>query len=162
MAHAKSWSVKVNVDAILFTRFSEYGVGMVARDATCYFLAGRTIWFLGVISVSEAELVGVYEAILWSYNMGFTSVVIEMDVKVVCDAINEKRIGNSTFGSYVSACIDLCSSFLCCDFNCVRRQANCVAHAFARVFRLYESPHTWVEPPDFVDGFLNSFCTDCE
>ncbi|KAL8462014.1 hypothetical protein ACS0TY_033191 [Phlomoides rotata] len=103
--------MKVNVDATLFARFSEYGVGMVARDATCCFLAGRTIWFLGDVSASEVELVGVYEALLWSYNMGFTSVVVEMDVKVVCDAINEKKIGDSTFGSYVSTCIDLHSSF---------------------------------------------------
>ncbi|KAL8525516.1 hypothetical protein ACS0TY_014946 [Phlomoides rotata] len=85
---------------------------MVACDSVGCFLAGRKIWFPADISASEAELIGVYEALLSSCNMDFTSVVVEIDAKVVCDEINEKKIGDSTFGSYVSACIDLCLLFL--------------------------------------------------
>ncbi|KAL8514129.1 hypothetical protein ACS0TY_013308 [Phlomoides rotata] len=125
---------------------------MVACDSMGYFLAGRMIWFPGDISASEVE----------SCNMGFNSVVVEMDAKVVCDAINEKRIGESTFGSYVSPCIGICSSFFSCNFNFVRRQANIVVHSFARVSRLYESLHTLVKPSDFVDDLLKGCCTSCE
>ncbi|KAL8484575.1 hypothetical protein ACS0TY_027034 [Phlomoides rotata] len=44
----------------------------------------------------------------------------------------------------------------------VYRNANMLAHSFARASISFSSSNIWDEPPGFVDGLLDSICHSCE
>uniref|UniRef100_A0A803P564 Reverse transcriptase zinc-binding domain-containing protein n=1 Tax=Cannabis sativa TaxID=3483 RepID=A0A803P564_CANSA len=70
-------SIKVNVDAIVFSDNSTYGIGFVARDSNNFFVEGGTKLFHGSIS-PVAEAIGVWEALSWIKDR-WLSVVLETD-----------------------------------------------------------------------------------
>ncbi|KAL8483110.1 hypothetical protein ACS0TY_025967 [Phlomoides rotata] len=143
--------VKINIDAATFSETKEIGLGIVVRDDLG-----------GLYEPADAEIMGVYEALVWGKELGFTDIVLEMDVKVVQEAITRREVSDSVFGNYVHSCIEISSLFHCCRFRFVPRLANYVAHVFARASRSFSSPHSWVEPPNFVDGLLREVCSSCE
>ncbi|KAL8518297.1 hypothetical protein ACS0TY_009599 [Phlomoides rotata] len=110
--------------------------------------------FPGLFKVDEAEIMEVFEALLWARDLGFSDIEVEMDAKNVKDVILKETRSSSVFGSFVQSCVELSDLFQRCIFSHVPRSANSVAHSFARASRSFSSLHTWVEPPSFVDGFL--------
>ncbi|KAL8505784.1 hypothetical protein ACS0TY_016849 [Phlomoides rotata] len=95
-------------------------------------------------------------------NLDLDNIELEMDAKVVVGAFNSDAQGDSTFGCYIRSCRDLFSTFNCILLRFVPRIANVVTHSFARALVSFLSPHSWVEPPSFVDDLLDSFCNSCE
>ncbi|KAL8534291.1 hypothetical protein ACS0TY_010340 [Phlomoides rotata] len=63
---------------------------MVARDNFGDFMVGRTLVFPGLFKVMEAEIMGVFEALVWARDLGFTDIVIEMDSKNVQEALHKE------------------------------------------------------------------------
>lgn len=62
------------------------------------------------------------------------------------------------FGDYSQTCKELLLQCLNTSVNFVKREANIMAHAFARASRLYESHSNWVDPSNFVVGLSISTC----
>ncbi|KAL8481550.1 hypothetical protein ACS0TY_027890 [Phlomoides rotata] len=85
---------------------------------------------------------------------------MEMDSKRTYDAILAQAHMDNVFGNYIDRVKILLRDNPSFSVRWVYRSANSVTHAFARAFRVFKSPHYWVEPPNFVDGLLN-FCTSC-
>ncbi|KAL8474916.1 hypothetical protein ACS0TY_031360 [Phlomoides rotata] len=54
---------------------------MVACDDSGHFVVGRTVVFLGLYKVDEAEIMGVFEVLLWAMGLGFSDIEVEMDAK---------------------------------------------------------------------------------
>ncbi|KAL8554186.1 hypothetical protein ACS0TY_002410 [Phlomoides rotata] len=100
---------------------------------------------------------GFMEALSWVKDLGLQNVVIEGDSKIVIDAINLNVEGVSAFHDVISTCRLLVSEFNNCSILFAKREANIMAHTFARVSRVHESPSWWVNPPDFVVGLPVTF-----
>lgn len=114
------------------------------------------------MTVEEGEAWGTWEAMFWARALGFNSVVVEVDAKMITDAVRKEAKVDTPFGNYVEMIKEFLRNNHSFSINLVRRNANCVAHAFAKNSRFFENPNIWVEPPIFVDGLLESFCSSCD
>ncbi|KAL6575052.1 hypothetical protein OROMI_012337 [Orobanche minor] len=129
--------VKLNVDAATFENLAATGVGVVVRDD-----------------------MGEYGALSWVRELGLQNIEVELDILSVVKAI-DKLEDNSTSCGFIAACLNIISSFIWCIVSYIPRNVNIVAHKIARASCSYSSPHTWVEPPIFVDDLLTSTCSSC-
>ncbi|XP_074373770.1 uncharacterized protein LOC141714129 [Apium graveolens] len=58
--------LKVNVDGAVVEGRNFFSVGMALRDHHGQFIAGKTLKIAGGVSVMEAELIGILEALAWA------------------------------------------------------------------------------------------------
>lgn len=58
-------TLKLNVDASVFSGASSFSLGLVIRDDIGMFIRGRTVCVASATSVFEAETYGVLEALSW-------------------------------------------------------------------------------------------------
>ncbi|KAL6568095.1 hypothetical protein OROHE_003779 [Orobanche hederae] len=145
--------VKLNIDAAQFQDITITGYGLVLRDENGEFVAAKTGHFPGTYNSNEAEGIGLLEGLIWLKNMDFHYVNIEMDAKGVIQAVKNRDMNHAAYGSIISDCVELLDSNSGFTISYISRNANCMAHVFARVSKSFSSPHSWVEPPDFVVAF---------
>ncbi|KAL6517616.1 hypothetical protein OROMI_033317 [Orobanche minor] len=138
------------------------GYGLVLRDENGEFVAAKTGHFPGTYNSDEAEGIGLLEGLIWLKNMDFHYVNIEMDAKGVIQAVKNRDMNHTAYGSIIFDCVELLDSNNGFTISYISRNANCMAHVFVRASKSFSSPHSWVEPPDFVDGLLDSICISCD
>ncbi|KAL8484820.1 hypothetical protein ACS0TY_027204 [Phlomoides rotata] len=90
---------KCNIDVAQFHDSLETGMGMVICDDAGFFVVCRTVHFPGVLRSDEAEIMGHHEALSWLKNVGFEGIDVEMDAKVVVDAVSARRFDDTPFGN---------------------------------------------------------------
>lgn len=91
--------------------------------------------------------------------MELDRVVIEVDTKIVVDAVNSSKQDISIFGDNITKCRVLlieCSNF---SVSFIYRNVIKLTHRLARMSRNLSSSSFWVEPPNVVDNLLEDFCT---
>ncbi|GAU32650.1 hypothetical protein TSUD_218990 [Trifolium subterraneum] len=115
---ALGW-VKCNVDIAFVSGSGRTSVGLCFRDNSGQFMA----------AMEEARY------------RGLDRVQFESDSKVLIEAIQMKRRGNSEFLSIVHDILSFMSSFLNFEVKFVRRQVNSVAHTLARAANSWTSFH---------------------
>ncbi|KAL8491613.1 hypothetical protein ACS0TY_023274 [Phlomoides rotata] len=96
--------LSLDVDAAFFKDTMEMGLGMVLRDDHGDFIVGRSLVLPGCYAVDVSEAYGVYEALSWIKHLGVHSVVIEMDAKLVFDALKGSTSSRSVFGNVIASC----------------------------------------------------------
>jgi hypothetical protein len=96
------------------------------------FIVAGTTWIDGCCSILEGESIALIEALKVMEQRGYSHVVFETDSKSVVDAIHHFRGGSSEVSSIVSNIFNIlyCNQNFLVKF--VKRQANMVAHTFAR------------------------------
>ena len=138
--------LKINVDAALTTGQNSYAVGMVIRNHHSQYKAGKIMRFAGMVSVLEAELKGILEAILWAQEIAGCSVTIESDSLISTNAINHGHDSSLEAEDLVQQCQEVLSNNSRISVRHVKKQANKVAHNLARVpcerncFIVFSSP----------------------
>ncbi|KAL8519132.1 hypothetical protein ACS0TY_010174 [Phlomoides rotata] len=80
---------KRNIDAAQFANSNSTGIGMILRDDTGCILLTRTLCFPGKFRAEEVEAIGLFEVLSWIESIGVENVVVEMNVKLVADAVNK-------------------------------------------------------------------------
>ena len=90
--------VKCNCDAALFQTEGYTGMGCVLRDNQGEFIGYHSTKIHGVLSSRDVEVYGLRQAIIWVLILEFTSVVFELEVKMVVDAFYATCDDNSEFG----------------------------------------------------------------
>ncbi|KAL8513625.1 hypothetical protein ACS0TY_012926 [Phlomoides rotata] len=113
----------------------------------------------GLYAVDVGEAFGVLEALSWIKRLDVGRVVIEMDSKLVFDALTNPARDRSVFGDVIESCKILSNPMGFITFNWVGRNANGFAHLLARNARNYPSPYNWVESSSFFEGVPNFFCS---
>lgn len=58
-------TIKVSVDAAVFTEFSVFGICMVARDSNGYLVQAKAKLFKGISNPGLAEVIAIKEALSW-------------------------------------------------------------------------------------------------
>ncbi|KAK2404967.1 hypothetical protein QL285_054266 [Trifolium repens] len=145
---------KCNVDAAIFKEQNCYGAGMCIRDDKGNFIRAQTLWSYGNPLPHEAEAWGLKAAIFWLRNLGYSSVVIELDCKLVVDGITGKLNFRTEFGMLLYAC--KASLFALSNFRIsfIRRQANNVAHLLARAALSFASRQEFDYIPSCIEVTL--------
>ncbi|KAL8099954.1 hypothetical protein AgCh_032277 [Apium graveolens] len=108
----------------------DFTVGMVLRDHRNTFLVGCTSCFRALVSVFEAEVIGVREALSWVKDMQFNAckVELETDSLLVVQGIKNSVINLLEVGEVLEQCRRYLRELEGISIHFVRNQANRVAH----------------------------------
>ena len=143
--------LKLNVDAALFSAKGLVGVSCVLRDSTGSFIAAKATTVNLQVQPHEAEAVGVREALSWIKHDNRLNIIVEMDAKIVYDALCTSPISNSPFGMIIEDCKEMAASVGNVTFSLVRRSANSSALVVARASGSMSGPYIWNSiVPDFL------------
>lgn len=123
----------VNPDAFVFPVSEFFSVGMVVRDCNGWFLRGKNLKLAGVLSVIEAEAVGVLKALSWVKDMSSQNIVIESDALLVVNALKNNLIYQLEVGSTLEACQTKLREHSSIKIKHIKKLANRAAHIMARV-----------------------------
>jgi ribonuclease HI len=113
------------------------------RDDQGRFVKAYTQCFVGKPEISEAEALGVLEALKWLQHEQLTNVKLETDCLQVIQALQSKSRNNIEFGIVINLCHSLLNSNMNCKASHIRRQANRVTHSLAQETRLSASHQTF-------------------
>ncbi|KAL8089987.1 hypothetical protein AgCh_039448 [Apium graveolens] len=131
---SSSNSVKVNVDAALFTDPNRYNYAIVVRDHLGHLVQAMSKCSLGKSSPELAESVGIREALSWLKRSSVSNGIVESDCLQVIQLIRSSFSSYSYLGKVMDDCRhlleDLRSHNVLIRF--VKRSANRVAHYLAR------------------------------
>lgn len=97
------------------------------------FYKARSLCINGEISVFEAEIRGVLEAVKWVAELGVLNVVIECDSMLTVHALRNDTPNYLEVGNFLQECRSLLQSRPDVSVSFVKKQANKVAHLLARV-----------------------------
>ncbi|KAL8097023.1 uncharacterized protein LOC141684882 [Apium graveolens] len=91
-------TIKVSVDAAVFSDFSAFGIGMVARNSSGHLVQAKAKLFQEMATPALAEAMAIKEALSWTKQEQWEKVVIESDSLVAIQAIRSQVPMRSLFG----------------------------------------------------------------
>ncbi|KAL8528906.1 hypothetical protein ACS0TY_006395 [Phlomoides rotata] len=134
------------------------GVGMILHDNSGGFLSCRSLVFPGLYHSDVGEAMSLLEALSWIKQLGLQRVKIEVDTKLVVEALKTSSEVVSMFNYFIHACKRELVHLLWVSIDFVYRAANEKVHRIAIMARTFSSHNCWVEPPSFMVGLLNGTC----
>ena len=84
---------------------------------------------------------GVREALSWIKHENILNVIVEMNAKLVYDALSTSPISKSPFGMMIKDYKEMATSLGNVKFSLVRRSVNSAAHVVARAFGSMSGPY---------------------
>ncbi|CAH9116902.1 unnamed protein product, partial [Cuscuta epithymum] len=140
----KPGRLKLNVDAAV--RVDRCGLGWILRNENGDFVAGVSMPWQGKLSPLEAELIGIREALSWTFEQGWNAVDVESDAS---RAISEIQQGSSTstVGLLAGDMNEKGTSFIDISFTHIRRSANRPAHELDQAACSLSECCIWVSNP---------------
>jgi len=143
-------TMKCNVDCALFNDNTITGYGLCFRDSTGQLVLGMSNYAFFSSSPSEAEALGLLEAIKLVVAHGYQTVTFESDCRFVVNAVNTSQVPLNEVGNIISSCRELLSFQSHFSVKFVRRQTNEVAHSIARASLSYPRPHIFNDVPSYL------------
>lgn len=131
--HPPPGTHKINVDASIFDSENHFSIGMVLLDHQGHFVRGRVCKFAGRVSVFEAELVGILEALIWSTTLPGHTFVVESDSQQSVKAIHSTLHNHLDVEDLVEHCRLLIRNQVGVSIGFVKKQANRVTHLLAHI-----------------------------
>ncbi|XP_074347620.1 uncharacterized protein LOC141686486 [Apium graveolens] len=125
-------TIKVSVDAAVFSDFSAFDIGMVARNSSGHLIQAKAKLFQEMITPALAEAMAIKEALSWTKQEQWKKVVIESDSLVAIQAIRGQVPMRSLLGKVVEDCRNLVKGASTTSLFFVKRYANEAAHYIAR------------------------------
>nr|XP_023881690.1 uncharacterized protein LOC111994061 [Quercus suber] len=138
---------KLNFDAAVFDGTNSSGVGVIVRNSLGEVMAGLSARGPAVANSEEAEALACRKAVEFAMDAGFMDLVIEGDNAAVMKAITSSRLDRSRLGHIYDDIRTLAARFRSCNFGCVKRSANAVAHSLARFASNLVDELVWLEEP---------------
>jgi len=93
--------------------------------------------------VDTMEAYGVYYCLKVCWEGGYRKIEMEMDSKIVADALNSKKILHNYTSCFIHDAHTLGSLFDAISFSHIRRSANMVAHKLTRLALESEGEKSW-------------------
>ncbi|KAL8518614.1 hypothetical protein ACS0TY_009821 [Phlomoides rotata] len=121
------------------------GIIMIIHDDNENFVAYRSLMVSGIYRVDEGETMGLLETLSWLKHMCLPRVKIELDAKMVVDAIRIISGATSVFNDFIAACRRELDELPQLSIHFIYRNANVKTHYIARLARTFPSPNCWVE-----------------
>jgi ribonuclease HI len=146
---------KCNIDASFSTNHNKVGIGMCIRDDQGRFVLAKTEWLTPIHDVDLGEALGLLHAINWVHELELENVDFELDSKNVVTKFHSNKEDMSELGDVIRDCQRLHNSFFTNSrVEFIRRQANEVAHALARVATSLASFHIFIEIPTCIQHII--------
>ncbi|XP_031108689.1 uncharacterized protein LOC116013179 [Ipomoea triloba] len=145
---------KLNIDVAMDDRRRCMGLGWVIRDELGTVVGVLMSRINGLYTVKEVEGMGAREALSWIKQKGWSRVILEMDAKVVTQAVYNGEI-LTPFGTIVQEILDLLNALPYVKFTFVKRSSNEFAHVIAKR-ALCNDGWERVEYLDSLPRFLSS------
>ncbi|MFQ6653610.1 hypothetical protein Gotur_024923, partial [Gossypium turneri] len=126
-----SW-VKLNFDAAYKAQSNKSYSGFIIRNEKGEVMGSGISLHSNVLDAGLAEALACYQGLIFAKEMGFTKLEVEGDARVVIEKINQEEIGRADLDSIIADIKALERFFHQTSVKHVRREANRVAHLFAR------------------------------
>jgi ribonuclease HI len=137
-------SIKLNSDVNLSIP-DLWGIGVIARNDEGLAMASGTWHRPGFNCATTAEAWGIYQALIFAGDCGFSRVEFESDNEKVVKMLNgSEEECKGYLGSIVDSILSLSSNFNQCSFSHVRRSGNGLAHFLAKL-ALADPDKVWME-----------------
>jgi ribonuclease HI len=153
-------TLKLNVDAHPFDD-GRWALGLVLRseDGQCVGAATRVV--NGLENTCDGEALGLEAALEFTSNWKETPITIEMDARIIVEAVNQWRFPRSYWGRMARRCGEQIKSNPKLSLNWVRRTGNGAAHTLANWDR-FEPNKTWfTEPPLCIKEIIQKDVSIC-
>ncbi|KAK5793164.1 hypothetical protein PVK06_034302 [Gossypium arboreum] len=124
--------VKINFDAAFKKELKESCSGLVARNARSEVIFAKTIFHKNIPSAFAAEAMACLQAIRVGLLQGLRKVKVKGDSRTVIRKLQEKVDDRSEIEVFIQDSKYLSFDFESCVFRFVSREANKVAHLFAK------------------------------
>jgi len=146
---------KCNVDASFAQARNQVGIGVRIRDDEGRYVLAKTEWMSLILDLDLGEVLGLLSAMYWIRDLHLSTVDFELDSKTVVDSLYGSKSGVSNFSVVINDCRRLLASDLVTsDVRFIRRQANEVAHSFARVALCHASFHIHIRIPSCISTII--------
>lgn len=107
---------------------------MVARNDEGFTMASGTWFRFGFPSATTAEAWGIYQAMIFAGECGFSKVQFESDNERVIQMLNgTEEVNRLYLGSIIDSILPLRSHFSQCIFSHTKRTGNALAHFLAQL-----------------------------
>lgn len=136
---------KLNFDGACFDGGASSGYGAVIRNGKGEVMAAISVRGGAVRDSEEVEVMACRKALEFAIDAGFTEIILEGDNAMVLKMISQAQPDLSRLGLIYEDIWCLAAGFRFFSSNCVRRNANSVAHALARFARLIDNEIIWLE-----------------
>ena len=138
--HSRHGSLhKLNFDSACFDDGADLCYGAVIRNEKGKVMATIAVRGGAVRDSEEVEVMACRKALEFAIDAGFTKIILEGDNAMVMKTISQAQPNLSQLGLIYEDIWCLVASFKSISSNCVRRNANSVAHALARFARLIDN-----------------------
>lgn len=127
---------------------------MCIRRSRGHFIKVQSKWYEGFPSPSEAEALGLRDAILWFGNLGLSKVHVELYCKLVVDNIVDNSKNELEFGNIIAICRIMLQQHPNFKINFVMRQANCVTHSLTKASKLYTRHQIFNLIPSYISTIV--------
>lgn len=112
------------MDASVTEGANFFSVGMVVQDHQGLFVQGKTMKFAGQVSVMEAEMVGILEALLWINVLPDKPITVESDSLLNVQAINKMEHNQLEVGHLIDQGCSILRSKSSVSVVFIIKQAN--------------------------------------
>ena len=109
------------MDAALFSNRGMTGFGCVLRGPNGDFIFAKAVSVCLWLQPHEAKAMSVREALTWLKQGNISNVIVEMDSKMVYNALIAQTFANSPFGMLIEDSRDLVSKLDNVSFSLVKR-----------------------------------------
>lgn len=148
--------LKLNTDTAIRVGSDSFSIGLVLRDHSGSFVAGKVASFSGNYTVLEAEVSAIYEGLKWLGSLPYQQVVVESDSLLAVQAIRSSSGNLLEVGHIVESCRTYIRSRAGFSISFVKRQANKAAHVMARSPCLLNCQIFFTIPPSSMQETLVS------
>ncbi|XP_045800209.1 uncharacterized protein LOC123894295 [Trifolium pratense] len=147
---------KCNVDAGFHRDLNKTSLGWCLRDHLGNFVMAGTGWREGNYSIVEGEALALFEALKVMEQKGLSHVLVETDSKSVVNAIQHLRDGHSQFSVLIRSIKNVLLLHPNFKVSFIKRQANMVAHTFARAATSWSSRCIFETLPPCIASILSN------
>ncbi|KAL5554900.1 hypothetical protein UlMin_037136 [Ulmus minor] len=136
--------VKVNSDAVWFSKQKKFGLGLVIRDCTGKVLGSVATPISSSVSVAVAESLAMERGASIAKQLGFSTVILELDCMGVTKTLDIRSLQVSELSYVFNSIYEICNDFYMYKFSYTPHIGNQVAHSLARLALSLESELTWL------------------
>ncbi|RXI03537.1 hypothetical protein DVH24_004189 [Malus domestica] len=146
--------VKLNVDGSRKSVKGCLSAGGILRAAAGVWIAGFTV-NIGVGSVLNAELWGLFHGLTLAWRLGYRKVHVELDSAVAVTLIMDFNSFMHPLAHLITICRELLRRDCICLVSHVYREKNRVADGMADLSHKFDiGLHVFYEPPPLVDRLI--------
>ena len=135
------------------------GLGVVIQNHQGQVLASLSENIALPSSTDDVEALATVRAVSFAVELGFSSIIIEGDSKVVIKALKNEKESLATFGHLIFAARPTIDAFCNLSFSHTHRQVNIIAHNLIRHAKHVSGYLVWMEdvPPQLQNVLQADF-----